>query len=175
MNVSKRILTVLAVLILVSMACQAMRGASPATQPPPSASSTETAPAQPSPEITEPLPSEVPPVDIPADVYPPGFASYNYSPPSLPERSAVDYSLPVDLNTVTGLDLVELSDQQQNLLGQNGFVVASPQPGKYREFYQVYELQRYALDQPLFVTTDAIFHVYHLIFDKMLPPRPGAK
>ena len=169
MKTSKRILTILSVLILVTLACQAVLGTSPtAPPPPPSAVPAETAAPQPSPEVTEPAPSEVPPVTIPTDISAPVFASYAYSPPNLPERTAVDYSLPIDLNTVKGLDLVTLTSQQQNLLGQNGFVVADPQPGKYREFYQIYESQRYALDQPVFITTDAVFHVYHLIFDKML-------
>jgi hypothetical protein len=46
-------------------------------------------------------------------------------------------------------------------------VVLPPEPGQFKEFYQVYETARYGPD-PTFVTTDAIYHVYHLIFDKML-------
>ena len=66
-----------------------------------------------------------------------------------------------------GLDQVQLSQQQLDLLKQNGFAVAAPVASKYREFYQVYESMRYT-EQPVFATTDAVFHVYHLVFDKML-------
>jgi hypothetical protein len=63
--------------------------------------------------------------------------------------------------------MVELSDAQLALLRQNGFVVAAPAPGQFREFYQIYEGGRYN-DMPMFVTTDSVYHVYHLLFDKML-------
>ena len=46
----------------------------------------------------------------------------------------------------------------------NGFVVTPPDnsPEKlFTEFYQGYESVRYD-ETPIFVTTDAIFHVYHL-------------
>ncbi len=169
MKTSNRIPTILSVLVLAALACQAVLGARPTSPPPPpTPAPVETTAPQPSPEPSTAVLSEALPVTIPADIYAPVFASYSYNPPSLPERTAVDYSLPIDLKTVQGLDLVTLSAQQQSLLGQNGFLVAAPQPGKYREFYQIYESQRYALDQPVFITTDAVFHVYHLIFDKML-------
>ena len=103
-----------------------------------------------------------------ASVYPPIFAAYQLSPVTLPDQFRGGYGLPLDLGEVKGLDRVQLSAEQLNLLAQNGFVAARPIAGKYREFYQIYESYRYALDQPVFVTTDAVFHVYHLIFDKML-------
>ncbi len=35
--------------------------------------------------------------------------------------------------------------------------------------YQMYESLRYSdLNQPVFTTTDSVYHIYHLIFDKML-------
>jgi hypothetical protein len=61
-----------------------------------------------------------------------------------------------------------LTDAQKAGLSAHGFVVTPPEPGKYHEFYQAYESLRYFGDQPVFVTTDSVFHVYHLIFDKML-------
>jgi hypothetical protein len=75
--------------------------------------------------------------------------------------------LPVDLANVQLLNEIPLSETQRQLLSQNGFVVLPPKPGEFREFYQVYEQGRYAL-HPVFVTTDSIYHVYHLLFDKML-------
>src|SRR3989304_3988660 len=50
---------------------------------------------------------------------------------------------------------------------QNGFVVALPGPEVYNEFYQIYEDFRYS-GEPMFVTTDSVLHVYHLLFDKIL-------
>jgi hypothetical protein len=78
-----------------------------------------------------------------------------------------DYTLPVDLAGVQYANDAQLSEAQRQLLSQNGFAVLPPKPGEYREFYQIYEWGRYDY-QPVFITTDSIYHVYHLIFDKML-------
>ncbi len=103
-----------------------------------------------------------------AGVYPQPFASYSEVAAKIPQAfQGGGYSLPVDLSKVQGLDHVSLTDAQRDLLAQNGFVVAVPTPGEYNEFYQVYEQSRY--DQvPEFVTTNSVYHIYHLIFDKML-------
>ena len=120
------------------------------------------APIQPAaPKITQPpVPS--------ADVYPPPFATYSEAAVSLPDTfSGGGYSLPVDLNQVKGLDMIKLTGSQSNFLSKNGFVVTPPVAGEFREFYQIYEGGRYD-EMPMFITTDSVFHVYHLIFDKML-------
>jgi hypothetical protein len=103
---------------------------------------------------------------IPGEVYPPAFATYHLEPVRLPD-SFTGYDLPVDLSTVPGLGDFELSEEQLALLAENGFVVDVPGPEEYREFYQIYEDYRYLLE-PHFVTTDAVLHVYHLLFDKIL-------
>ena len=103
----------------------------------------------------------------PAGIYPPAFAIYNELPVALPQTFTGDYSLPVDLNQVQLMDQIQLTEPQRSLLAQNGFVVATPVPGEYREFYQIYEQSRY-MEIPVFITTDSIYHVYHLLFDKML-------
>ena len=104
----------------------------------------------------------------PAGIYPPPFATYNEAAVSLPQTfSGGGYTLPVDLGQVQGMDLVELTDAQRALLAQNGFAVTTPVPGEYREFYQIYEQNRY-MEVPVFITTDSLYHVYHLLFDKML-------
>lgn len=115
-------------------------------------------------------PTEPPtqPPSPPAEVYPPPFAEYAPITARLPQTFAGGgYSLPLDLGQVQGLTDLELSSEQLALLAENGFVVAAPVPGKYREFYQIYESGRY-YTMPLFITTDSVYHVYHLIFDKML-------
>jgi hypothetical protein len=104
----------------------------------------------------------------PEGVYPPPFATYNEIAVSLPQTfSTGGYTLPVDLSQVQDLDLVSLTDAQRALLAQNGFVVAAPVAGQYREFYQIYEQNRY-MEVPVLITTDSVYHVYHLLFDKML-------
>lgn len=93
----------------------------------------------------------------------PGFASYRAVPVSLP-ATYQGYALPVDLGTLGNYDRFDFSASQRALLSQNGFFVA---PAKWLEFYQLYESTRYQ-ELPVFVTTDSVYHVYHLIFDKML-------
>lgn len=115
-----------------------------------------------------PTKSPTQPPSPPAGIYPPPFAEYAPIAARLPQTFAGGgYSLPLDLGQVQGLTDLELSSEQLALLAENGFVVAAPVPGKYREFYQIYESGRY-YTMPLFITTDSVYHVYHLIFDKML-------
>lgn len=162
-------------LALVSLACNLVSQATPLPEATPvlpeSPAPVETEdapPTNPPPEPPATQEPSLPPVELPEDVYAPAFAGYQVEPVSLPQSFAGDYTLPLDLSTVQGMDLLALTPQQLDLLAKNGFVVAAPVPGQYREFYQVYESQRYQLDQPLFITTDSVYHVYHLIFDKML-------
>lgn len=104
----------------------------------------------------------------PAGIYPPPFATYNEIAARLPQTfSGGGYTLPLDLSQVQNMAAEELTDAQRTLLAQNGFVVAAPVPGQYREFYQIYEGGRY-MEMPMFITTDSVYHVYHLLFDKML-------
>jgi hypothetical protein len=57
-----------------------------------------------------------------------------------------------------------LSEAQRERLARDGFVVS---PGVEKEFFTVYEKARYA-NVPIFVTSDSLLHVYHLLFDKVL-------
>jgi len=144
---------VVSALLIVSLACNIPIQL--AQTPAPTA-----APATPT--TAGPLPTP------PPGVYPPAFSEYPVVQVNLPAAFAGgDYTLPVDLNAVQGMDTVELTPQAQALLSQNGFVVLPPNPGEFREFYQIYEAHRYEQDN-IFVTTDSIYHVYHLLFDKML-------
>ena len=152
MNSARRLSQVLTVLVLSGLACSLLPGLGNPTAPPPSE------PATPA--------STLPGIPVSGDVYPPAFAAYNLEPVRLPE-SFTGYDLPLDLATIPGLADFELSEEQLELLGQNGFVVDLPGPEVYREFYQIYEDSRYRLE-PHFVTTDAVLHVYHLLFDKTL-------
>jgi hypothetical protein len=57
-----------------------------------------------------------------------------------------------------------LSQSQLERLARDGFVVS---PGVEKEFFTLYEKARYA-NVPIFVTSDSLLHVYHLLFDKVL-------
>jgi len=126
-------------------------------------------PTQPAPTTTA-LPSLATPTRSisPAGIYSPPFASYNEIAARVPQTfGGGGYSLPLDLNQVQNLTALDMSDAQRALLAQNGFAVAAPVAGQFREFYQIYEQWRYS-DIPVFITTDSVYHIYHLLFDKML-------
>jgi hypothetical protein len=151
MNTASRVRSLLTALVLTGLACSLIPSGESPTSPP----STP--------------PAVTPTTHVPegaGDVYPPAFASYNLQPVRLPE-SFTGYDLPLDLSGVPNLGGFELSDEQRALLSQNGFVVDFPGPEVYHEFYQIYEDFRYS-SEPMFVTTDSVLHVYHLLFDKIL-------
>jgi hypothetical protein len=102
----------------------------------------------------------------PTGANPPAFGSYKKVSIDLP-KDFTGYDLPIDLAVVQGIDSLDISPEQQALLSQNGFVVTAPISGQYREFYQIYEAWRYS-ETSAFITTDSVFHVYHLLFDKLL-------
>jgi hypothetical protein len=146
-----------------------------APRPSPSSEPTSQPAPRPSPNETheptvQPLPSptEEPGVQFahlasPLPVSSEGFASYEPVPISPPTTHS-GYSLPLDLNSVSIDKRFVFSQTQQDLLAANGFVVA---PAEYREFFQLYDEARYQ-EVPTFITTDSVFHVYHLLFDKVL-------
>lgn len=114
--------------------------------------------------------------DIPSSdlqgIYGSSFASYPIIEVNMPSTFTDGYSLPLSADQVVGLDdeNLELSEAQIEALLTNGFVVLPPEndPNRmFSEFYQAYENYRYS-SIPVFVTTDSVYHVYHLVFDKML-------
>ena len=110
------------------------------------------------------------PLVNPQEVYSEVFAAYNQRSYAVPEAYPGGDNLPFEASQVANLDRVELTATQVEALLKNGFVVQPPSedPNRlYREFYQLYESTRYE-EIPVFVSTDAVFHVYHLVFDKML-------
>lgn len=133
---------------------------------------------------TAEIPTEAPVVETPTEeptaatgipleasqVYQGNFAKYSQAEVSLPAEFLGGYSLPVNLDGVEIPEPINLTEGQKQALSANGFVVAAPvypTDELFTEFYQGYEVTRYT-DIPVFVTTDSIFHVYHLVFDKML-------
>ncbi len=100
------------------------------------------------------------PVAIPTSLMP-AFAPYQESPV---EVVPVMYQEPVaaDLSNVRNPFI--LSDLHLQSLKRDGFVVT---PGTEKEFFTLYEKARYD-NLPVFVTSDSLLHVYHLLFDKVL-------
>ena len=118
------------------------------------------------PTPTPPPVTMMPPPTVapPTAAHGPGFAAYPEIAVALPAAYEGGYTLPVDLAGLGNYTQFMFSDAQNALLAQNGFVVA---PAEWLEFFQVYENARYD-EVPAFVTTDSVFHIYHLLFDKML-------
>ncbi len=156
----RKVLLVFLALVLAQAACLCGLPSLLSTPTPTIAS-----PAAPTSNPTEAATPAGPP---PAGIYPAPFAAYTEAAVSLPQTfSGGGYTLPLDLSKVQGLDLTELTGPQRSLLSKNGFAVTPPVAGEFREFYQIYEGGRYG-EMPMFITTDSVYHVYHLIFDKML-------
>jgi hypothetical protein len=89
------------------------------------------------------------------------FAAYIEEPVTVQPALSQEPIAP-DLGNVSSSFL--LSTQQRTMLAQNGFVVS---PSDEKEFYMLYEKARYNYE-PIFVTSDSLLHVYHLLFDKLL-------
>lgn len=78
--------------------------------------------------------------------------------------SVKPYTAENGLSNIINKDDFAFSDEAENALIKNGFVVV---PNTHSEFFSVYESNRYALT-PNFVTTDAMLHNYHLYFSYLL-------
>jgi hypothetical protein len=109
-----------------------------------------------------PPPTAVPLAHAIAETVPGSFAAYEPYPVEV-EPSVQPYA--VDLNSVANPDvLLALSDEQRTLLEQNGFVVV---PDGAQQIYQIYQAAK-DQGQPIFVTTDALLHTYHILYDYTL-------
>lgn len=163
---AKRVLQMVSLVVAAAMVLSACN-VIPLTEAPPTVIETE----------TPIIDTEQPPLIIPdapeldaSDLYAAPFAEYKQRSYAMPARFTGGYSLPLSPNQVDGIEDFEFSNGQLQALLENGFVVVPPtsDPNRmFQEFYQAYESTRYN-NTPVFVTTDAVFHVYHLIFDKML-------
>lgn len=111
----------------------------------------------------EPIPGTIPPTvleaDMPSDNY--TFASFDVTTP-LQSGQVNQETIAEDLENVEVSVL--LAPEQRQRLADIGFVVS---PGETKEFYELYEKARYDY-VPIFVTSDSLLHVYHLLFDKTL-------
>jgi hypothetical protein len=107
-------------------------------------------------------PTATPAPPQPVDVRPGGFAAYVPIPVDV-VPAAPDYT--PDLDSVTNRGLAaRLNDAQRAALETKGFVVV---PQGYEQIYQIY--QRAEDDGiPAFVTTDAVLHAFHILYDYAL-------
>lgn len=94
------------------------------------------------------------------------FAAFTV-PPVTTTASLAPYTVEADLGNVSNAGDFELSAAAKTLIVQNGFAAQFPDGDGYKQFYQLYEDGRYS-QKPIFVTTDSVLHVYHLLFDKLL-------
>lgn len=169
-----RSVSLLALALLVALA--ACSTPPPAPTPTPAASE-PTAVAEPTPIAVAPTaaaPIAGPAVSLDAAALPapplpagftpaaaPGFARFQPPAVSAEARVAAEPIAP-DLGNVE-LSVI-LSPEQRARIAANGFAIS---PGDTKEFYELYERARYD-NVPVFVTSDSLLHVYHLLFDKTL-------
>ncbi len=160
MKSKRKLVLVVVVLVIATLACNA------SSTPVPPSPAAPTAPPAPTAIPPTVIPPTEPATDGPimlTDARGPGFAAY----PEIAVKLPVSYdghALPLDPAALENYGSFTFSDAQNTLLAQNGFVVA---PAEWTEFYRLYENVRYS-ELPVFITTDSVYHVYHLLFDKML-------
>jgi len=139
-------------LTLIAAGCQP----SPTTEAPTTAAPTVASPTTPPPTSEK----------SPTPVVPPRakslFAPYAPQPVSS-SPSLTQPAIAPDLSNVYVPTV--LSAEQRARLARDG-VVGSP-GAQEKEFFTLYEKARYA-NVPIFITSDSLLHVYHLMFDKTL-------
>ena len=90
--------------------------------------------------------------------------------------AAPDYSLPLDPSAVANFSYVcselSLSQEAQDLLRANGFVVVRPLPGseldKLTDITSSYGYMTNRAEIPNFITSDTLLHLYHVLYDDIL-------
>ncbi|HZW01689.1 MAG TPA: DUF3160 domain-containing protein, partial [Candidatus Deferrimicrobium sp.] len=103
--------------------------------------------------------TELPSVDV-------GFGDYQLVPLLGDEVPYAGPATPTSLDGVAMTELVDglLTPEARAKLAEQGFVVV---PEEFRLFHQAYDEQYYS-STPVFVTTDAAYHAWHQVFDKIL-------
>ncbi len=97
------------------------------------------------------------------------MASYYSSEEITIDAQPPQYSLPLTLSTIQNIDDIDgvfsLTNQQKELLRNNGFVVTDfssrndiTAPYEYLKDHEI----------PVFVTSDTLLHLYHILFDQTL-------
>jgi hypothetical protein len=94
------------------------------------------------------------------------FAAYSLE-PSVVTPALPSYQTASGLSNVSNAADFDLPANVKALVAQNNFAATFPSGQQYKQFYQLYEDGRYD-QKPVFVSTDSVLHVYHLLFDKLL-------
>ena len=110
------------------------------------------------------------PIHIDTASVPAAFASFQVIPVNV-QPQVPSYRVADDLGNITNKEWFTFSPDAVQLLKQNGFVVVTghgrnSQEG-WPEFFQIYEGNAYA-PIPSFITTDSMYHNYHLFFNHLL-------
>ena len=159
---------VFSLLLLIAFLAGCMPWQTPVT-PTEEATPTPEAKATPTPEPEATPTPEAKPTETPiqlayaiAETVPGGFADY------VPYQVKAQPAVPgyeIDLGQVANPDLLtRLSDEQRALLEENGFVVV---PSRAAQIYEIYKSAK-ERGIPIFVTTDALLHAYHILYDYTL-------
>jgi len=86
------------------------------------------------------------------------------------EPNAPQYVIESDFSNVANFSDFTFTESQKQKLLENHFVVIPGRtsgPTGYKEIYDIYNEAR-ENDIPQFITTDAVLHTYHILFDKIL-------
>jgi len=155
-------------LLLASLACTLAPTPTPAPQPmptsagipeptePPVAGETAVPPTPASNQPTAAPTGQPQSLERPGKV---GLARYNPVPIEVELKSP---AYTPSLDSVVNLDKLSwLNPEQQDALEANGFVVA---PEGVQQIYQIYQ-RADRTGTPAFVTTDAVLHAYHILYD----------
>ena len=102
--------------------------------------------------------------DITSDI-PTEFATYHPYPANFTPQVPL-YSIEEDFSNVLNFANFEyrFNVHEMNLLRENHFAVKK---SRYTQLYDIYNESTYDAT-PIFVTTDAVLHIYHVLYDKML-------
>ena len=109
------------------------------------------------------IPAIVKNIYKPAGVFASTFATYNEVPVNA-KPSVRPYTVNPGVANVSNLPQFTFTPEAKQKLTKNAFVVI---PGYTREFYPLYETNRYN-NIPNFITVDSMLHHYHLVFDHIL-------
>ncbi|MDD3621060.1 MAG: DUF3160 domain-containing protein [Methanofollis sp.] len=116
-------------------------------------------------------PATPPPLEGAAAENATGFAGYYPSEPFEVTPSAPQYALPLDPENITNWEKVvaalDLGEEEQALLKEHGFVVAAYPFGPESQIVRPYRTLG-EHDVPLFLSSDTLYHLYHLQFDDTL-------
>jgi len=118
--------------------------------------------------IPKPNPPEFPPSPFLCNYM--GRGIFSTALPEITVRvNSSQYRLPLNLSEVEGYkelrDWLQVTPEQEQLLAQNGFVVV--RVNKFETLADFYEYAYY-VGMPILITTDAVLHTYHVLFDETL-------